>query len=224
MRHNGGPGSHMTHTPHYVNGARAGRSLLAVNSGSSSIKFGLFTFAPEPLPLRRGTANASSRGMAVSELMQHIDQEVSTHPLAGVGHRIVHGGPRLFQPQRVTSEVATSLRQLVRFAPNHLPDELDLIASIERLHPGTPQVVCFDTAFHADLPEVSRHLAVPERYALEGVRRYGFHGLSCTFLLDELQRRTGTPAAGQKIVLAHLETVRALQQCVTAVRSTPAWA
>ena len=72
-----GHGSHMAHTAHRVNGARADRSLLAVNSGSSSIKFGLFTFAPEPLPLRRGTANASSRGTAVSELMQHIAREIS---------------------------------------------------------------------------------------------------------------------------------------------------
>lgn len=182
----------------------AARSVLALNSGSSTIKFGLFTLAREPIALCRGTTNPSSRGTAIEELLPRIGEELTNHPLAGVGHRIVHGGPRLCQPHRVTPELMASLREAVRFAPNHLPDEIDLIQSIDRLRPGTPQVVCFDTAFHADLPDVSRWLPVPDRYREEGVKRYGFHGLSYTFLLDDLQRRTGASIDTQKIVLAHL--------------------
>ena len=194
----------MAHTAHRVNGARADRSLLAVNSGSSSIKFGLFTFAPEPCRSAAARQMRPRAVSAVSELMQHIAREISTHPLAGVGHRIVHGGPRLFQPQRVTPEVVTSLRQMVRFAPNHLPDELRPDRSDRAATPGDAAVRLFRHGVPCRSSRwCRRHLAVPERMP-EGVRRYGFHGLSYTFLLDELQRRTGTPAAGQKIVLAHL--------------------
>jgi acetate kinase len=181
-----------------------GHSVLALNSGSSSIKFGLFTFESEPQALCRGTADASSRETAVQQLIDRVAEETATYPLAAVGHRIVHGGPHFSDPEPVTSALLASLRTLVRFAPNHLPDEIDLIEAMHRLRPATPQIVCFDTAFHADLPDVARRLAVPDRYAADGVRRYGFHGLSYTFLLDELQRRTGTPATAQKIVLAHL--------------------
>ncbi len=180
------------------------RSLLAINCGSSSIKFGLFTCEPAPVVLGRGSVSAPATAAAFEQVMERVAAAMVRYPLAAVGHRIVHGGPALSEPQRITPELVASLRQLVRFAPNHLPDEIGLIESAQRRLPATPQVVCFDTAFHADLPEVARRLAVPERYAAEGVRRYGFHGLSYTFLLDELTRRTGAPATAQKIVLAHL--------------------
>lgn len=181
-----------------------GRSVLALNSGSSTIKFGLFTFESEPKALCRGTADASSRETAVQQLLERLAEEIARSPLAGVGHRIVHGGPHFSDPQPVTAALVTSLRTLVRFAPNHLPDEIELIESMDRQRPGTPQIVCFDTAFHAELPDVARRLAVPERYAADGIRRYGFHGLSYTFLMDELRHRIGAAAAAQKIVLAHL--------------------
>src|SRR4051794_38203159 len=123
----------MIDSPRTFDPALAARSVLAVNSGSSTIKFGLFTFEARPRLLCRGTANPSSSEPAVSEVMRHIDADVAKYPLAGVGHRIVHGGPSLFQPQRVTPELVSSLREVVRFAPNHLPAEIDLIESIERL-------------------------------------------------------------------------------------------
>jgi acetate kinase len=194
----------MGHSTRSPDAPRAERSVLALNSGSSSIKFGLFTFEPEPRALCRGTADASSRGTAADQLLERVAAQVATYPLAGAGHRIVHGGPDFSNPQRVTPTLVASLRELVRFAPNHLPDEIDLIESLGRLRPSTPQIVCFDTAFHAGLPDVSRRLAVPARYAAEGVRRYGFHGLSYTYLLDEVRRRIGAPADSQRIVLAHL--------------------
>jgi acetate kinase len=97
-----------------------------------------------------------------------------------------------------------TLRKLVPLAPNHLPDEIRLIEAVRRLRPDTPQIVCFDTAFHAELPDVARCLAIPSVYAAQGLRRYGFHGLSYTFLLAELRRRATPAQAEGKVVLAHL--------------------
>jgi acetate kinase len=180
------------------------RSLLAVNGGSSSIKFALFTLAPQPRALRRGTLDEPERATALEQLLERVAEDVERYPLAAVGHRVVHGGTALRDPQVVTGELLETLRQLVRFAPNHLPDEIHLIEAVQRLRPDTPQIVCFDTAFHADLPEVARQLAIPRRYAAQGVRRYGFHGLSYTFLVDELRRRTGLSQADGMVILAHL--------------------
>jgi acetate kinase len=178
-------------------------SLLAINSGSSTIKYALFTFAREPQALCRGLLDVPQRATAIEQLLDRIADQVAAHPLAGVGHRIVHGGPTLRQPQIVTTQILETLGGLVRFAPNHLPDAIALIESMRRLRRDTPQIVCFDTAFHADLPDVSRTLPVPARYAAEGVQRYGFHGLSYTFLLGELARRAGSSPA-RRVILAHL--------------------
>jgi acetate kinase len=179
-------------------------SVLAVNSGSSSIKFALFGLGPHPTALCRGTLDEPARATAIEQLIGRVAEYVERYPLAGVGHRVVHGGPALRDPQVVTDELVETLRQLVRFAPNHLPDEIHLIEAVRRLRPDTPQIVCFDTAFHADLPDVARNLAVPRRYAADGVRRYGFHGLSYTFLVDELRRRAGPSQADGRVLLAHL--------------------
>jgi acetate kinase len=185
------------------------RSVLAVNSGSSSIKFALFTFGPGPTPLCRGSVdrpdNEDELGTsAFDALIERVAESLEKYPLAAIGHRVVHGGPGLRDPQVVTDELVGTLRQLVRFAPNHLPDEIQLIEAMRQRRPATPQIVCFDTAFHADLPDVARSLAIPRRYANEGVRRYGFHGLSYTFLLDELRHRAGSSTADGHVILAHL--------------------
>jgi acetate kinase len=180
------------------------RSVLAVNSGSSSIKFALFTLAAEPGVLQRGTVDEAGRAQAVEQLIDRIAAHVENHPLAAVGHRIVHGGPSLRDPAIVTAALIDTLKQLVRFAPNHLPDEVELIEHVARLRPGIPQIVCFDTAFHAHLPDVARAIAIARTYAEQGVRRYGFHGLSYTFLLAELRRRAGASQADGRVVLAHL--------------------
>lgn len=185
-------------------GSRATRSVLAINSGSSSIKFALFTLAPDPRALCRGTLDEPDRATAIEQLIQRIAEYVDRYPLAGVGHRVVHGGPTLRDPQLVSDDLLETLRQLVRFAPNHLPDEIRLIEAMRRLHPHLPQIVCFDTAFHADLPDVARELAVPRELAAQGLRRYGFHGLSYTFLALELRRRAGPSRADRRAILAHL--------------------
>jgi acetate kinase len=185
-----------------VSAREASRSLLAINSGSSSIKFALFTQAPEPEALVRGTLDVSDRTRAIEQLLERIAASVASRPLAGVGHRIVHGGSALRESQLVTDELLAALEVLIPLAPNHLPDEIALVKSVRQLQPGLPQIACFDTAFHADLPEVAQRIAIPQRYVDEGVRRYGFHGLSYTFLMDDLRRRLGRVEG--RIVLAHL--------------------
>lgn len=179
-----------------------GRSILAVNRGSSSVKFGLFTFEPEPQALSRGTVEVTEGSDVLDLLRSRVAGDVSRHPLAGVAHRLVHGGPTLVDPQVVDGDLIERLRRIVYLAPNHLPDEIDLIEKFSAVEPSLPQLVCFDTAFHARLPEVARRLPVPDEYAIAGVRRYGFHGLSYTYLAGELQRRVGT--ALERVVLAHL--------------------
>jgi acetate kinase len=180
------------------------RSVLAINSGSSSVKFGLFTLAPEPSALCRGTIDEAAHATTVDQLLERITDRLAAHPLAGIGHRVVHGGPALSRPQIVTDQLLATLKGLVPFAPNHLPREIQLMEAARRLRPDVPQLVCFDTGFHADLPDVARRLPIPQAYDAQGVRRYGFHGLSYTFLVQELRRRAGPAEADTRLVLAHL--------------------
>jgi len=178
-------------------------AVLAVNVGSSSVKCALFSVDAEPRPLARQTLEGVASS-CITRLSEWVDQQTSHSPLAAIGHRIVHGGPRYHTPQRVTPAILEVLRQLIPFAPNHLPDEIAVIEALGRSQPAAPQIVCFDTAFHAALPDVARRLPIPETYDAQGVRRYGFHGLSFAFLMYELERVAGPEAAGGRIVLAHL--------------------
>jgi acetate kinase len=177
------------------------RVFLAINSGSSNIKFGVFTAAGQPAALHRGTIDGPDRSSAVARLLSEVD---GRYTLAGAAHRIVHGGPTLTQSQIVTADVIEGLQAVVSFAPNHLPDAIALIQGFRATRADLPQIVCFDTAFHADLPPVARRLPIPAAYEAQGVRRYGFHGLSYQFLLQELQGLAGSDGAGGKVVLAHL--------------------
>ena len=124
--------------------------------------------------------------------------------MAAVGHRVVHGGPKYSKPQRITAEMVEELHRLSPFDPEHLPEEILLTEAFHRRFPELPQVACFDTAFHHDLPRVARLLPIPRRYEAQGVRRYGFHGLSYEFLMGELARLAGTKAAQGRVILAHL--------------------
>src|SRR5258708_40141093 len=136
--------------------------------------------------------------------MDWIGERGGVDGLTGVGHGVVHGGPRYSQPQRIRPEMVEELRQLVPFDPDHLPEEILLTEAFHRRFPDLPQVACFDTAFHHDLPRVAQQLPVPRRYEAQGVRRYGFHGLSYAFLIGELARQAGAEVAHGKPILAHL--------------------
>jgi acetate kinase len=121
-----------------------------------------------------------------------------------VGHRVVHGGPKYSEPQRITPEMIEDLHRLSPFDPEHLPEEILLTEAFHHRFPNLPQVACFDTAFHHDLPRVAQLLPIPRRYEAQGVQRYGFHGLSYSFLMGELARLAGAEAANRRVILAHL--------------------
>ena len=136
--------------------------------------------------------------------MDWIEQRIGRDALNAVGHRVVHGGPKYYKPQRITAEMVTDLKQLSPFDPDHMPEEILLTEAFHRRFPDLPQVACFDTAFHHDLPRVAQMLPIPRRYEAQGVRRYGFHGLSYEFLMEELGRLAGPDVAQGRVILAHL--------------------
>ncbi|MEP7187526.1 MAG: acetate/propionate family kinase, partial [Rhodanobacter sp.] len=206
-----------------------GPLVLTLNGGSSSIKFALFELG-ERLQRRFGgsmdgigkthaclrvegaeKADNFSRSLAapdhtvaVDVLLDWIEQRLGGTPLAAVGHRVVHGGPNYSKPQLITREMLDDVRRLVPFDPEHLPEEILLTEAMHRRFPALPQVACFDTAFHHDLPRVARMLPIPRRYEAQGVRRYGFHGLSYQFLIGELDRLGDPAASSGRVILAHL--------------------
>lgn len=203
--------------------------VMTVNGGSSSIKFALFENGD---PLRRilagrieGIGQPEGRFLvkepaqeekldkgvavpdhtaAVNVLMDWIDGRFHRGELAGVGHRVVHGGPKYWEPQKITAELVEALHQLSPFDPEHLPEEILLTEAFHRRYPALPQFACFDTAFHHEMPRVARLLPIPRRYDARGVQRYGFHGLSCQYLIEQLSRVAGTAAANGRVILAHL--------------------
>ncbi len=198
--------------------------ILTINGGSSSIKFALFEAGDPPRRVqsgqieRIGQAKASlllgdaapkdidapDHTAAVQVLMDWMEAGASAGALAAVGHRVVHGGPKFSAPQRITAEMVGELRRLSPFDPEHLPEEILLTEAFRHRFPDLPQVACFDTAFHHELPRVAQLLPIPRRYEAQGVRRYGFHGLSYAFLMQELARLAGAQAAQGRVVLAHL--------------------
>jgi acetate kinase len=147
---------------------------------------------------------ATDHTVAVGALMDWIEERFGRDALTAVGHRVVHGGPKYSKPRRITAEMVEELRRLSPFDPEHLPEEILLTEAFHRRFPDLPQVACFDTAFHHDLPRVARLLPIPRRYEAQGVRRYGFHGLSYAFLMEELARLAGTEASQGRVILAHL--------------------
>ncbi len=207
----------------------ASTRILTINGGSSSIKFALFDGSDSRrrvldgvierigLPdacLRVKGVNAAdnvSRSVAapnheaaVGTLMDWLKQHNGSDALAAIGHRVVHGGPKYCEPRRITTEMVQELHRLSSFDPEHMPQEILLIEAFQRRLPDLRQVACFDTAFHHDLPRVARMLPIPRRYEAMGVRRYGFHGLSYAFLMEELVRLAGAETAQGRVILAHL--------------------
>lgn len=178
---------------------------LAVNGGSSGVKCALFTFDREPVLVQRGAVEGPA-DVAVRQILAWAAAHTDPSSLAAIGHRVVHGGDHYTMPQRITPDVLEVLGTLIPFAPNHLPEEVALIDAFGRHAPGVPQVACFDTAFHASLPDVARRLPIPAEYHARGVRRYGFHGLSYSYLVEQTRRLSaaeGRPFPA-RLVLAHL--------------------
>ncbi len=228
-------------------------SVLTINSGSSSLRFAVFK-AGESLPQiligkfdRIGLPNArlsftdiltnqsdESRIAApnhvacVPLLAELLEKQTGVGAMSAIGHRVVHGGPRFREPQRVDEAMLEELRRISSFAPNHLPAAIALMEAFAAKFPEVPQIACFDTAFHSTLPRVARLLPIPRRYEAKGVQRYGFHGLSYDFLIQELEEVAGTEAARGRVILGHLgngasmAAVREGQSVDTSMGFTPA--
>ena len=198
--------------------------ILTVNGGSSSLKFAVFDHdsahadspqrvmagkieriglpdarltvsRPEGKTKETSNVDVSDLGASAEVLITLLDKHVGRDALAGVGHRVVHGGPRYHRPEPITGEVIAELRRLSPLDVDHLPGEIALIDRFQQLRPGLFQVACFDTSFHHDMPRVAQIVPIPRRYEAAGVRRYGFHGLSYAYLVDELERVAGREAA-----------------------------
>jgi len=208
--------------------------VLAINAGSSSLKFGLFAVGPRGIEsLFSGSAAAigeaqsvfavcdgqgnglcrearaiTSQQDALARLAKYIKDADVPAPEA-IGHRVVHGGPKLLRHCRIDQAVIGDLNAAVEFAPLHVPSALAAIRFCEREFAGVPQVACFDTAFHRALPDVARVLPIARKFEAGGLRRYGFHGLSCESILRRLER-----PLPRRIVIAHLGSGAS----VTAVR------
>ena len=176
---------------------------IAINVGSSSLKCAAFSFDVAPVALER-TSFPGDISSTLPALLAWMNDRRARLDIAGVGHRVVHGGPAHSDPTHVTNDVLADLHRLIPLAPNHLPPELAVIDAVRHHLASVPHVVCFDTAFHQSMPEVARRLPIPVAYDLQGIRRYGFHGLSYAYLLEELRRIAGADVANGRIVLAHL--------------------
>ena len=137
-------------------------------------------------------------------MLEQVERGPGLAAIAAVGHRVVHGGDRFVEPALVTAEMLDQLRRISPLDPEHLPGEIALIEAIGRAIPGVPQVACFDTAFHRAMPRPAQIVPIPRRYWGLGVRRYGFHGLSYAYLMEELARAAGPAEARGRVVLAHL--------------------
>ncbi|QYO77750.1 acetate/propionate family kinase [Devosia salina] len=208
-------------------GSLVDRFALTLNGGSSSLKFALF--APDGktrrlggkfdrlgqsgasfevggtgLPHRIERVSATSHAEALNVLFDWLDRELGPEAIAGIGHRVVHGGPRYRVHGEVDEAMLEELERVSDYAPEHLPAEIAMMKACRARYPALPQLACFDTVFHAGMPQIARMLAIPRHFFDHGVQRYGFHGLSYTYLLGELRRRAGEQAVKGRLVLAHL--------------------
>lgn len=204
--------------------------VLVLNSGSSSIKFGLFDIAAaEPTLLCKGLldehdakprlavtspagqtlynkqrmASDTDGGHLFGDVLAFIDDHFREHRLCAVGHRVVHGGPDYSGPVELTNDVCVKLEALTPLAPLHQPRCLQPVRTIRAIRPPLTQIACFDTAFHHSLTPPARRFAIPRRYEESGVRRYGFHGLSFEYVAGRLAE-IAPELAAKGTVIAHL--------------------
>lgn len=202
--------------------------ILTINGGSSSIKFALFE-ALQPLkrcwqgtidriglsgthltfheaegkPPAKSPLAAANHQSAANALLDWLEARPDFASVKAVGHRVVHGMKHI-EPEVVTPGLLAELHRIRPYDPDHLPREIELIEAFRQRHPQLPQLACFDTAFHQNMPRVAKLLPIPRRFETKGVQRYGFHGLSYAYLMEELER-LGDPAARTgRVILAHL--------------------
>ena len=202
--------------------------LLTINGDSSSIKFAFYRIdKPDEQLLhgkivRIGMADPTltfndekiheqttlkidvvDYPSAINFLISWFEQQTIFSSVKAVGHRIVHGMNHV-EPELITYALLKELHQITPFDPDHLPNEIRLIEIFHNRYPKVYQVACFDSAFHSTMPRVARLLPIPRRFNTTEIQRFGFHGLSYTYLMEELERVAGTSAALGRVILAHL--------------------
>ena len=176
-------------------------NILAVNAGSSSVKFAVCDATDRTKKLLSGSVEVANAAQEIAGKLREHSLETT---IRAVGHRVVNGGASYYAPTLIDEKMLGILHAYEQFDPDHLPEELRLIKEFQAQFKDVPHVACFDTGFFHDLPEVARMLPIPRRYEAQGVRRYGFHGLSYSYLMKELARVQGEDAARGRVVLAHL--------------------
>jgi len=202
--------------------------LLTINTGSSSLKAAIYHLdSGEELLVRVQVSRIGLAGSrmhiadaegatlldregdlpnhdaALQELFVWLRRQGLERDLDAVGHRVVHGGSHYSEPQRVTADLVDAIQELVSIDPDHLPQALDAIRAVSRAYPTVPQIACFDTAFHRRMPRVAQLYALPSQLADAGVIRFGFHGLSYEYIMQEL-RAIDRAAADGRVIIAHL--------------------
>ena len=202
--------------------------ILTINGGSSSIKFALYHveellkqglygkvdrigLSGTNLTFHDPTRNQQdSRSIAAADhksaanfLIDWLEEQNGFESVRAAGHRVVHGMKHI-QPEIVIQDLLDELHRIRPYDPDHLPHEIELIETFRQRHPKLPQVACFDTAFHQTMPRVAKLLPIPRRFDAKGVQRYGFHGLSYAYLMEELARVAGEKVAQGRVILAHL--------------------
>ena len=202
--------------------------ILSINGGSSTIKFALYEADGLPVRLLHGKidrigladsnltfkdekekhkgtlkAEVSDHQSAAGFLINWLEKQDGFSSVRAVGHRVVHGLDHT-SPELITPELLDELHHITSYDPDHLPVEIKLIEVFRQRHPKLLQVACFDTAFHCTMPRVAKLLPIPRRFDATGIQRYGFHGLSYAYLMEELARVAGKKAAQGRVILAHL--------------------
>jgi acetate kinase len=214
------------------------QTILCINSGSSSLKFRLYEMGrsaggPSEDLLARGAVEGIGQGKgrlwfedakgepfadreldgvehesAIEQALAALsDKDLPT--VEAIGHRVVHGGPNHLAPELLTPGLIADLREHTAWAPLHMPASLRVIDAMGAQRPGVPQVACFDTAFHARMPEIARRLPLPRQFYEQGVSKYGFHGLSYEYILSVLGERSEC-----RLVMAHLGNGASMSACI----------
>jgi acetate kinase len=202
--------------------------ILTVNAGSSSIKFAIYSATNlqkfseyeikdigqpsaklliknhDPTNNNIRTIGASDHVEATVIMMSYLKHEINTTNIVAIGHRIVHGGPKHFDSILIDDQILEDLRNLMYFDPEHLPTEIKLIETFNDLFDGVSQYACFDTAYHQNMPTQAKLMAIPRRYFNRGIHRYGFHGISCEYIYQDLFKIYGQELINKKIIIAHL--------------------
>jgi acetate kinase len=204
------------------------KNILTLNGGSSSIKFSLYAGGENPEALLSGKIDrigldaqslsfqdkttqekdsfpvgVSNSREAVSVLINWLGERKALENLQAIGHRIVHGMD-FTEAQIITDDLLAQLQKISSYDPDHLPGEIELIKAFRKKLPGLPQIACFDTSFHTTIPRLARILPIPRKYDEQGIRKYGFHGLSYSYILEELIRSGVTAAVKGRVIIAHL--------------------